>query len=59
MGKEHLPEYRDRNNFPYTMAMIQETIRLKTVGRLIEIIIRMKRFPGSIELIELIQRLDF
>ena len=32
VGKEHLPEYRDRNNFPYTMAMVQETIRLKTVG---------------------------
>ena len=33
MGKEHLPEYRDRINFPYTIAMVQETIRLKTVGR--------------------------
>ena len=33
IGTERLPEYKDRNNFPYVVATIQEALRIDTVGK--------------------------
>ena len=33
IGTQRLPEYKERNKFPYVIATIQEALRIDTVGK--------------------------
>ena len=33
VGTERLPEFKERNKFPYVVATIQEALRIDTVGK--------------------------
>ena len=35
IGTDKLPDYKERSNFPFTIATIHETLRINTVGKLL------------------------
>ena len=36
IGTDGVPDYKDRGNFPFTLATIQEALWITTVGRLLK-----------------------
>ena len=36
IGTDKLPDYKEKGNFPFTIATIHETLRINTVGKLLK-----------------------